>query len=120
MDTGFGTVLSCYAGASCQSKIGRMSFRLDTLKTIVQTALKNYKDAVRISTLLDDKARKTGAFAGLFIAAALGFLKPSDLQSMVQSIGLSRTIFLTFQVILLVICLSLASVSCGSVAFPLR
>ena len=84
-----------------------MNFRTETLKAMVQTGSETYKEGVRVSTLLDDKAQKTGAIAGLFLVAALGFLKPSDIRSLVESVGLLGTVFLTCEVIVLVTCLSI-------------
>jgi hypothetical protein len=83
-----------------------MSFRTETLKSMVEMGSESYKEGVRVATVLDDKAQKTGAIAGLFLAAALGFLKPSDIQALVQGFGWPGVLFLIVEVTVLVVCLS--------------
>lgn len=56
-----------------------MGFLVDTFKSAAQLAAETYKDNVRVAALLDDKAQKTGGLAGLFMAAAFGFLKPDSI-----------------------------------------
>jgi hypothetical protein len=55
-----------------------MSFQVDGIKDAIKMAFDLYKDNARISGLLDDKAQKTGGLAGIFLAAAFGFVKGSD------------------------------------------
>jgi hypothetical protein len=51
------------------------SFRLEILKSLVDVGSEAYKENVRINSILEDKAQKTVGLAGVFLAAALAFLK---------------------------------------------
>ncbi len=55
-----------------------MSFRLDLLRETTAWAetLEDY--GTKATSRLDDKAQQTGGLAGLFLAAAFGFLKPDS------------------------------------------
>lgn len=51
-------------------------FRLQILKDLCAVGSENYKENVRTIGLLEDKAQKTAALAGIFLAATLAFIKP--------------------------------------------
>ena len=51
-------------------------FRLQVLKDLCTVGSENYKENVRTIGLLEDKAQKTAALAGIFLAATLAFIKP--------------------------------------------
>jgi len=53
-------------------------FRRSVLQALVQTGSDNYKENARIAGVLDDKAQRTGAIAGAFLAAGLAFIKPEN------------------------------------------
>src|SRR5258708_20532083 len=53
-------------------------FRCHLLEALVQTASDEYKENIRTAGTLDDKAQKTGATAGLFLAAGLAFIKTDN------------------------------------------
>jgi hypothetical protein len=46
---------------------------------LLSYAADGYKEAVRVAALIEDKAQKTAALAGVFLAAGLGFIKPENL-----------------------------------------
>ena len=53
-----------------------MSFQVQIAKDAVEYAASEYKENGRASSLLDDKAQKIAAVAGLFLAAGFAYLKP--------------------------------------------
>ncbi|HEU0049719.1 MAG TPA: hypothetical protein VFQ43_19180 [Nitrososphaera sp.] len=55
-----------------------IEFRRLILQSLVQVGTDEYKENVRILGVLDDKAQKTGAIAGAFLAAGLAFIKPEN------------------------------------------
>ncbi len=55
-----------------------MTFFEDNIKDAIKWAGETYKDNARISALLDDKAQKAAGLAGIFLAAAFGFVKTDD------------------------------------------
>lgn len=55
-------------------------FRLQILKDLCQVGGENYKENVRTIGLLEDKAQKTAALAGIFLAATLAFIKPDTFE----------------------------------------
>src|SRR5258708_9310754 len=50
-------------------------FRLEILNSLVEAGSEEYKENVRINSLLEDKAQKTAGLAGIFLAAALAFIR---------------------------------------------
>jgi hypothetical protein len=56
-------------------------FRLEILKSLVEAGSERYKENVRINSLLEDKAQKTAGLAGVFLAAALAFIKIDTLSA---------------------------------------
>jgi hypothetical protein len=54
-------------------------FRLDILGEAVKWAQNLDDVAAKLTIRLDDKAQQTGAMAGIFLAAAFGFLKPETI-----------------------------------------
>jgi hypothetical protein len=51
------------------------NFRLEILKSLVEAGSERYKENTRINSLLEDKAQKIAGLAGVFLAAALAFMK---------------------------------------------
>lgn len=51
-------------------------FRKEVLQSVLQAGSENYKENVRIAGIIEDKAQKAGALAGVFLAASLAFVKP--------------------------------------------
>ena len=64
-----------------------MSFALDIIKDTVKLAEDRYTEAVQSSVRLDDKAQKAVTLAGLFLAAAFGFVKPDAARSFLTSLA---------------------------------
>ena len=58
-----------------------MSFRLDILKSTLDWAQKLDETTSAVTVRLDDKAQQTGAMAGIFLAAAFGFVKPENIST---------------------------------------
>lgn len=54
-------------------------FRLEILKSLVECGSERYKENIRVNSLLEDKAQKTAGLAGVFLAAALAFIKVDTL-----------------------------------------
>jgi len=54
-------------------------FRLQILSSLVEAGSEEYKENVRINSLLEDKAQKTAGLAGIFLAAALAFIRVDTL-----------------------------------------
>src|SRR5258708_36880307 len=54
-------------------------FRLQILSSLVEAGSEEYKENVRINSLLEDKSQKTAGLAGIFLAAALAFIKVDTL-----------------------------------------
>ena len=68
-----------------QAESSGMAFQLEVLKGSLQNVLDTYNDNVQSARQLDDKAQKTGAFAGIFVAASFGYLKPNDISSLMNA-----------------------------------
>jgi hypothetical protein len=81
-----------------------MSFRLEVLQESVKWAETLYDAANKLSARLEDKAQQSATMAGLFLAAAFGFLKP-DNGALVGSHRLVATL-LTFTVVIFLLCLA--------------
>jgi hypothetical protein len=54
-------------------------FRIEVLKSLWEQGAERYKENIRINSLLEDKAQKTAGMAGVFLAAALAFIKVDTL-----------------------------------------
>jgi len=80
-----------------------MGFRFDVLKESVEWAEGLYEVAQKLSIRLEDKAQQTSTMAGLFLAAAFGFLKPDN----AVLIGSHRWVtgLMTFAVVMFLLCL---------------
>ena len=79
-------------------------FRLEILNSLVEAGSEEYKENVRISSLLEDKAQKTAGLAGVFLAAALAFIKVDTLS--VWPFNRLRVLFaLAAIIVLLVSCI---------------
>jgi hypothetical protein len=89
----------------------RPGFRIECLKTVIQNGFDNYKENARITSLLDDKAQKTGAMAGVFLAATFGFLSPEKLHSLALAVDLEYLLLILFTVAVFIGCVA----SCLSV-----
>jgi hypothetical protein len=85
--------------------VANMDFRPDALKATVQLAADAYKDNARIAAVLDDKAQKTGGLAGIFLAAAFGFVKPGNLASFLVDAGIYSGVLLVLTAASLLFCL---------------
>ena len=64
-----------------------MGFLEDALKDTIKAAADTYKENGRVAALLDDKAQKAGGLAGVFLAAAFGFVKPAEGKALITSYG---------------------------------
>lgn len=83
-----------------------VSFRLDLLKEAVAWAETSYETASKITARLEDKAQQTGGVAGLFLAAAFGFLKPEKVAGAANmSNGLTAFLLINVVVVFL-LCLA--------------
>jgi len=80
-----------------------MSFRFDVLKESVEWAECLYEVAQKLNIRLEDKAQQTSTMAGLFLAAAFGFLKPDN----AVLFGSHRWVtgLMTFAVVVFLLCL---------------
>jgi hypothetical protein len=65
-----------------------------------------YKNNVRIAAQLDDKAQKTSTLAGLFLAAAFGFLKPSSVGELFTGMGVYAIVIFIAAMAVFVFCLA--------------
>jgi len=83
-------------------------YREDILKMMQSHAADSYKETVRVSALIEDKAQKTAALAGVFLAAGLGFIKPENLKPD-SSFG---SFWVLFPLTLAVVCLIITVVLC--------
>jgi hypothetical protein len=87
-----------------------MSFTVDVIKDTVRLAEDRYADARQASASLDDKAQKTVTLAGLFLAAAFGFVKPDAAGSFLNILGIYSGIMTVITIVVflasLAVCLS--------------
>ena len=60
---------------------------IEVLDDLLKTAERDFEATVTHSALIDDKAQKTSALAGLFLAAAFGFIKPESLTALREQYG---------------------------------
>jgi hypothetical protein len=51
------------------------------LRAVVEAGAEGFKENIRINSLLEDKAQKTAGLAGIFLAAALAFIKVENLMN---------------------------------------
>jgi hypothetical protein len=79
-------------------------FRVECLKAVLQSGADNYKENTRVSTLLDDKAQKTGGMAGIFLAATFGFLSPDKIHALALKLNLEFPILILFTVGVFIAC----------------
>jgi len=77
-------------------------FRLEILKSLVEAGSERYKENVRINSLLEDKAQKIAGLAGVFLAAALAFIKIDTLSQ--WPFNRLRILFLLGAAISLLVC----------------
>jgi multisubunit Na+/H+ antiporter MnhB subunit len=56
-------------------------FRLQLLQSLIEGASENYKEDIRINNVIDDKAQKIAGIGGVFLAAALAFVKADTLSA---------------------------------------
>ncbi len=99
-----------------QAESSGMAFQLDVLKGSLQNVLDTYNDNVQSARQLDDKAQKTGAFAGIFVAASFGYLKPNDISSLMNAAGQGAEIVLFLALMFFVSCVA----SCLAVMWARR
>ena len=62
--------------------------KIDILDDLLKTAERDFDAAVKHAAAIDDKAQKTSGLAGLFLAAAFGFVKPESLATLREQYGL--------------------------------
>jgi hypothetical protein len=98
------------------SELRGLTFQTELLKTSLQQASDTYKDNVQASRQLDDKAQKIGAFAGVFVAAAFGYLKPTEMASLMNAAGQGSEIVLLLALTLFLACVA----SCLAVMWARR
>jgi hypothetical protein len=55
------------------------AFREDLYKGLILHATDSYKEVVRVSALIEDKAQKAAALAGVFLGAGFSFIKAENL-----------------------------------------
>ena len=79
-------------------------FRLEILKSLVEAGIERFKENIRINSLLEDKAQKTAGLAGVFLAAALAFVKLDTLSAWPFN-RLRILIPLAIAIVLLVCCI---------------
>lgn len=80
-------------------------FRLEIVRSLIDAAAENYKENTRINSVIDDKAQKIAGIAGVFLAAALAFLKVDSL-SVWPLNRLRILISLTTAIILIICCIA--------------
>src|SRR5436305_8165386 len=80
------------------------AFRLEILKSLIDGGSEGYKENVRINSLLEDKAQKMAGLAGVFLTAALAFIK-IDTLSVWPFNRLRILIPLSLAIVLLVCCI---------------
>jgi hypothetical protein len=83
-----------------------MSFKLDILAATVERAERLDDASSHVSGTLEEKAQQTGGIAGLFLAAAFGFLKPDDLSTFLLANGRSFGYLLIGTIIAFLACLA--------------
>lgn len=79
-------------------------FRVDALKALLQNASDNYRENSKIMSALDDKAQKTIATAGIFLAATFAFMKPENIHSVAVNLNLDFLIFLLMTISTFILC----------------
>src|SRR6185312_2343681 len=100
--------------------MGEDDVRKALLQNLVQLGSENYKENARILGILDDKAQKTGALAGAFLAAGFAFVKPENFQTASVFASLPNLTLLAVSIGLLLACtiLALAAMWIRSVPKP--
>jgi hypothetical protein len=83
-----------------------MSFKLDILAATVERAAQLDDVSSRVSGKLEEKAQQTGGMAGLFLAAAFGFLKPDDLTKFLVANGRPFGYLLISTIVVFLACLA--------------
>jgi hypothetical protein len=78
--------------------------RLKILNDSLVLCSDTYKENARIATVLEDKAQKTGAIAGLFLAAAFGFAKRDNLSDIIALAGNYGILLMVLCVLLFLMC----------------
>lgn len=63
--------------------------QIEILEDLLKTAERNFDDTVKSASLVADNAQKTSGLAGLFLAAAFGFVKPESLTALRDQYGMS-------------------------------
>jgi hypothetical protein len=93
-------------GEILQVRRNGMSFRIDILKEAVAWAQNLDDTTSKITARLDDKAQQTGGMAGLFLAAAFGFIKPESMAATLSG-SMRWAAFLLLAIIaILIVCLA--------------
>jgi hypothetical protein len=90
-----------------------MSFKLNIAAAAVERSDQLDEISSRMGVKMDEKAQQTGAVAGLFLAAAFGFLKTDDLTKFLDVNGHIAAYLLIGTITLFMMCLA----ACLSVAW---
>ncbi|MGH9455182.1 MAG: hypothetical protein ACRD2O_14565 [Terriglobia bacterium] len=77
---------------------------MQLLRDILQACRSEFAENARINAALDDKAQKTGALAGIFLAAGFAFLKPENVTLLNNSGRWQSLAPLAVAVLMLMIC----------------
>src|SRR5580658_748638 len=88
-----------------------MYFRLEVLKEAVVWAQSLDEAASKITARLEDKAQQSGGMAGLFLAAAFGFVKPEAIAGLLHGSNGWTAFLLVNIIVIFLLCL----VACLSV-----
>jgi MFS family permease len=83
----------------------RMSFRMDLLKEAVTWSQSLDDTSSKITARLEDKAQQTGGMAGLFLAAAFGFVKPESVAGMLHGSNGWAAFLLLNVIVIFLLCL---------------
>lgn len=77
--------------------------KLDILDDLLKTAEREFDATVKHFASIEDKAQKTSGLAGLFLAAAFGFMKPESLTALRDQYGISALALLFLALALFVL-----------------
>ena len=77
--------------------------RLDILDDLLKIAEREFDATVKQFASIEEKAQKTSGLAGLFLAAAFGFMKPESLSALQDQYGISALGLLFLALLLFVV-----------------
>ena len=79
--------------------------RLKILSDLLRTAQRDFDAEVKTASSIEDKAQKTGAVVGVFVAAGFGFLRPETSSKLKEFYGILPIVLLLVGIVLF--CLAL-------------